>query len=86
MQRIKTKFEGTYPGEQLSRFSSNSESEVIYPEGISTEKSVSFCSGSVELQMSENGIFFTPPKYSLVCCMPQVSWAVRHTHDYENSF
>jgi len=33
-----------------------------------------FCSGSVELQMHENGIFFTPVKYTLVCQAHQVSW------------
>ena len=28
-----------------------------------------FCSGSVELQMHENSVFFTPVKYTLVCHM-----------------
>ena len=46
---------------------------------ICTEKIVCYCSGSVELQMCENGIkflFFTPIKYTLVCLASQgVSWA-----------
>ena len=29
--------------------------------------------------MRENGIFFTPVKYTLACRAPQVSWAARHT-------
>ena len=49
------------------------------PPGIHTENFVCFCSGSVELQMRENGVFFTPVKYTLVCCAPQVSWAAQHT-------
>ena len=53
---------------------SNLELEVHYPEGICTEKSTCFSSGNVELQMCENGIFFTPVKYTLVCCTPWVSW------------
>ena len=60
---------------RLGRFSSNLELEVSHPEGICTEKIVCFCSGSVELQMRENVIFFTPVKYTLVCHMPRVSWA-----------
>ena len=34
-----------------------------------------FCSGSVELQVRENGVLFTPVKYTLVCHASQVSWA-----------
>ena len=44
---------------------SNLELEVPHPEGIHTENFVCFCSGSVELQMRENGVFFTPVKYTL---------------------
>ena len=29
--------------------------------------------------MRENGVFFTPVKYTLVCRTPWVSWAARHT-------
>ena len=29
--------------------------------------------------MRENGVFFTPVKYTLACRAPQVSWAARHT-------
>ena len=50
-----------------------------HPERIHTENFVCFCSRSVELQMRENGIFFTPVKYTLVCRVPWVSWAARHT-------
>ena len=49
------------------------------PKGIHTENSMCFCSESVELQMRENGIFFTPVKYTLVCRAPRVSWAAQHT-------
>jgi len=49
------------------------------PQGNSHINFVCFCSRSVELQMCENGIFFTPVKYTLVCRVPQVSWAARHT-------
>jgi len=55
------------------------ELEVPHPEGIHTENFVCFCSGSAELQMRENGVFFTPVKYTLACRAPQVSWAARHT-------
>ena len=65
--------------ERLGGFSSNLELEVPRPEGIHTENFVCFCSGSAELQMHENGVFFTPVKYTFVCCAPQVSWAARHT-------
>ena len=44
-----------------------------------TEKFVCFLSGSVKLQIHENGIFFTPVKYTLVCFTPWVSWTTRHT-------
>ena len=64
---------------RLGGFGSNLELEVPHPEGIPTENFVCFCSGSAELQMRENGIFFTPVKYTLVCRAPQVSWAARHT-------
>ena len=64
---------------KLGGFSSNLELEVPHPEGIHTENFVCFCSGSVELQMHENGIFFTPVKYTLVCRASLVSWAARHT-------
>ena len=40
------------------------------PPGIHTENFVCFCSGSVELQMRENGVFFTPVKYTLVYRAP----------------
>ena len=65
--------------EKLSRFSSNLELEVPHPEGIQTENFVCFCLGNVEQQMRENGVFFTPVKYTLVCRAPQVSWTARHT-------
>ena len=29
--------------------------------------------------MRENGVFFTPVKYTLVCRAPWVSWAAQHT-------
>ena len=38
-----------------------------------------FLYGSVEQQMRENDIFFTPVKYTLVCHAPWVFWAARHT-------
>jgi len=47
---------------------------VPHPEEISTENFVHFCSGSFELQMHENSIFFTPVKYTLVCPTPKVSF------------
>ena len=53
--------------------------QMPHPEEIYTENFMCFCSRSVDLQMRQNGIFFTPVKYTLVCYMPQVSWAVRHT-------
>ena len=49
------------------------------PKGTCTEKFVCFCLGSVELQLRENGIFFTPVKYTLACHAPPVSWAARHS-------
>ena len=49
------------------------------PRGNSRRNFVCFCSGNVELVMRENGVFFTPVKYILVCCAPWVSWAARHT-------
>jgi len=52
--------------EQLGNFSSNSELEVHHPKGILQKNLVHF-SGSVELQLSDNGNFFTPVKYTLVC-------------------
>ena len=73
----KTNFEGTCLRKR--GFSSNLELEVPHPEGTHTANFVCFCSGSVELQMREDGIFFTPVKYTLVCRAPQVSWAARHT-------
>ena len=60
--------------ERLSGFSSNLELEVPHPEEICTENFVCFCSGSFKLQMHENGIFFTPVKYTLVCRTPKFSW------------
>ena len=47
--------------------------------GNSHRKFVCFCSGSVELQMRENGVFVTTVKYTLVCRVPRVSWAAQHT-------
>ena len=44
-----------------------------------TQNFVYFCFGSVEQQMCENSIFFTPVKYTLVCHKPQVYWATQHT-------
>ena len=41
-----------------------------------------FCLESIELQMCENNIFFTPVKYTLVCRMPQVFWAAWYTTVY----
>ena len=35
--------------------------------------------------MRENGVFFTPVKYTLVCRVPRVSWAARHTTVYLDS-
>ena len=70
----KTNFEGAYLGNGLADL----ELEVPHPEGIHTENLVCFCSGSVELQISENGIFFTPVNYTLVYRAPQVSWAAQH--------
>ena len=49
------------------------------PQGNLHRKFVCFYSGSVELQMHENDVFFTPVKYILVYCVPWVSWAARHT-------
>jgi len=60
--------------EQLGGFSSNLELGVPHPEEICTEYFVCFCSGSFELQMRENGVFFTPVKYTLVCRTPKLSW------------
>ena len=50
-----------------------------HSEEICAEKFVCFCSGSIELQMHENSIFFTPVKYTLFCHAPLVSWAAQHT-------
>ena len=66
-------FEGAYLGNGLA------DSAQIwnwrYPaQENSHRKFVCFCSGSVELQMHENDIFFTPVKYALVHRVPQVSW------------
>jgi len=58
---------------KLGGFSSNLELEVPHPEGIHTENFMCFCLGSVELQIRENGVFFTAVKYTLVCCAPRVS-------------
>ena len=33
------------------------------------EKFVSFFTGIVELQMHENGVFFTPVIHTLICCV-----------------
>jgi len=57
----------------------NLELEVPHPEGMHTENFVCLCPGSVELQMRENGVFITPVKYTLVCRVPWVSWAARHS-------
>ena len=54
------------------------ELEVLHPKEIHTENFACFCSRSVELQMPENGIFFTSVKYTLACRVPQVAWAARH--------
>jgi len=51
---------------QFGNFSSNSELEVCHPKGILQKNLVCF-SGSVELQLSDNGNFFTLVKYTLVC-------------------
>ena len=53
-----------------------------HPEEIRTENLVCFCSGSVKLQTRENGVFFTPVKYTLFCRAPRVSWVARHTTMY----
>ena len=39
-----------------------------------------FNSGSAKLQMREKGVFFNPVNYTLVCCVPWISWAARHTY------
>jgi len=52
----KMNFEGAYLGNGLAN---SVKLKVPHPEGIRTENFVCFCSGSVELQMRENGIFFT---------------------------
>ena len=44
------------------------------PQEICTEIFVCFCLGSFELQMRENGVFFAPVKYTLVCRTPKFSW------------
>ena len=43
--------------ERLGGFSSNLELEVPHPKGTHTENFVCFCSGSVEPQLRENGVF-----------------------------
>ena len=53
----------------------NLELEMPHLEEIHSENFVCFCLGSVELQMRENGVFFTPVKYTPVCRVLQVSWA-----------
>jgi len=42
--------------------------------------------GSFELQMHENGIFFTPIKYTLVCPIPKVSFFSGRTTHYRVSW
>ena len=49
---------------------------VLTLTGMSTAKIVAYYKGSMELQMSENCVFF-PPVNILRCCMP-ASWATRH--------
>ena len=70
----KTNFEGAYLGNGLVDSAQILELEVPHPEEICTENFVCFCSGSFELQMHENGVFFTPVKYTLVCRMSKFSW------------
>ena len=60
--------------ERLGGFSSNLELKVPHPEEICIENFVCFYSGSLELQMRENGVFFTPVKYTLVCRTLKFSW------------
>ena len=48
---------------------------VPHPAEICAKYICFFCSGSVEVQLSENGIFFTPVKYTLVRRVPLVFWA-----------
>ena len=55
------------------------ELEVPHPEGIYTENFVCFWSGSVEVQMRENSVFFTSVKYTLVGRAPRGSLG-RTTH------
>ena len=52
--------------------------EMPQPEEIHTENFVCFCSGSVELQMRGNGGFFTPVKFTLVCCIPGFLGCMTH--------
>jgi len=44
------------------------------PRQFTQKNFVCFCSGSAELQMCENSIFFTPVKCTLVYRIPKVSW------------
>ena len=72
-QKVERRFEGTYLRNgwvdlaQIQRFPPQRE--------FAQKNLCASVQGSVELQMHENGIFFTAVKYTLVCCTPLVSWA-----------
>ena len=77
----KMNFEGTYLRNGLA------DSAKIWnwrclPDKICTAKFICFSSGTIELQMHENGVFFTPVKYTLVCCAPGF---LGHTTHYQVS-
>ena len=74
----KTNFEGTCFGNSLVD-SAQFGIEGAPSQGNSCRNFHVFYLGSVELQMRENGVFFTPVKCILVCHTPQVSWAAQHT-------
>jgi len=68
---IQLKFASKFD-QNLVKIWSTQELELPHPEAIHTENFMCFGSGSVELQMRENSIFFTPLKYILLCRTPRV--------------
>jgi len=74
----KTNFEGAYRNSLADLARIWNCMEVPHLKGIHTENFVSFCSRSVELQMRENGVFFTPVKYT--CLLHAPSFLGHTTH------